>query len=227
MQSLYRHVNAASDDAGHSPDRPRTALIIVDMQRAFVADSPIAAPAGVEVAERLNRLAAACRLSGIPVIWTRHVVRPDGSNIGLLGETIPPVADGIIDDDAPTAELHGLMDVRDGDIVVDKPRFGSFYGTDLEVILRSSGIDTIILGGINTNVCVDTTAREAAVREFRVLFLSDGTANFDLPDGGLGAASAEELQRAACAVMAFGFADVVTVDEVLGRIPVAPSARLG
>jgi ureidoacrylate peracid hydrolase len=70
-------------------------------------------------------------------------------------------------------------------------------------------------------VCVDTTAREAAVREFRVLFLSDGTANFDLPDGGLGAASAQELQRAACAVMAFGFADVVTVDEVLGRIPVA------
>ena len=62
------------------------------------------------------------------------------------------------------------------------------------------------------------------MREFRVRFLSDGTANFDLPDGRLGAASAEELQRAACAVMAFGFADVVTVDEVLGRIPVAASA---
>ena len=79
-------------------------------------------------------------------------------------------------------------------------------------------------GGINTNVCVDTTAREAAVREFRVLFLSDGTANFDLPDGGLGAASAAELQRTACAVMAFGFAEVVTVDQVLGRIPVTASA---
>jgi ureidoacrylate peracid hydrolase len=92
------------------------------------------------------------------------------------------------------------------------------------VILRSSGIDTIIVGGINTNVCVDTTAREAAVREFRILFLSDGTANFDLPDGGLGPASAEELQRTACAVMAFGFADVVTVDDVLGRIPAAALA---
>ena len=103
-------------------------------------------------------------------------------------------------------------------------RFGSLHGTDLEVILRSRGIDTIILGGINTNVCVDTTAREAAVREFRVLFLRDGTANFDLPGGGLGPASAEELQRAACAVMAFGFAEVVTVDQVLSRIPAAVTA---
>ena len=108
--------------------------------------------------------------------------------------------------------------------MVDKPPFGCFHGTDLEMILRSRGIDTLILGGINTNVCVDTTAREAAVREFRVLFLRDGTANFDLPGGGLGPASAEELQRAACAIMAFGFAEVVTVDQVLSRIPAAVTA---
>lgn len=202
----------------------RAALVIVDMQNCFVADSPIAAPLGAQVAQRLNRLAAACRQAGIAVIWTRHVVRPDGSNTGLLGEMIPPVAGGIINEDAPTAALHSLMDVRPGDVIVGKPRFGSFHGTDLELILRSRGIDTIILGGINTNVCVDTTAREAAVREFRVLFLRDGTANFDLPDGGLGPASAEELQRTACAIMAFGFAEVVSVDEAFSRIPVAASA---
>ena len=205
-------------------DPGRTALLAVDMQRCFVADSPVAAPLGAQVAGRLNRLAAACRQAGIPVIWTRHVVRPDGSNTGLLGELVPPVAAGIINEDAPTAALHPLTDVRPGDIVVGKPRFGSFHGTDLEVILRSRAIDTLILGGINTNVCVDTTAREAAAREFRVLFLSDGTGNFGLPDGGLGPASAEELQRTACAVMAFGFAEVITVDQVLSRIPVAASA---
>ena len=205
-------------------DPARTALLVVDMQNCFVADSPIAAPLGAVVAGRLNQLADACRQAGIPIIWTRHVVRPDGSNIGLLGEVIPPVAAGIINDDAPTAALHPLMDVRPGDVVVGKPRFGSFHGTDLEVILRSRGVDTVILGGINTNVCVDTTAREAAAREFRVLFLADGTANFDLPDGGLGPASAEELQRSACAVMAFGFAEVARVDQVLNRIPVAAPA---
>jgi len=205
-------------------DPGRIALLIVDMQSCFVADSPVAAPAGAQVAGRLNRLASACRGAGIPVLWTRHVVRPDGSNTGLLGQLVPPVAAGVINDDAPTAALHPLMDVRPGDVMVDKPRFGSFHGTDLEVILRSRGIDTLILGGINTNVCVDTTAREAAAREFQVLFLSDGTTNFDLPDGGLGPASADELQRATCAVMAFGFAEVVTVHEMLSRIPVAAAA---
>ena len=185
-----QHIDQDPTTAGRSDvavDPGRTVLVVVDMQNCFVADSPVSAPLGPEVATRLNRLAGACRESGITVIWTRHVVRRDGSNVGLLGEKIPAVAHGVIN-------------------------------------ARSSGIDTIIVGGINTNVCVDTTAREAAVREFRVLFLSDGTANFDLPDGGLGAASAEELQRAACAVMAFGFADVVTVDEVLDRIPVAASS---
>ena len=72
-------------------DPGRTALVIVDMQNCFVADSPIAAPLGAEVAGRLNRLAAACRQAGITVIWTRHVVRPDGSNTGLFGQVIPPV----------------------------------------------------------------------------------------------------------------------------------------
>lgn len=192
---------------------PAENLVIVDMQNCFVADSPIAAPLGTQVAQRLNRLAAACRQACIAVIWTRHVVRPDGSNTGLLGEMIPPVAGGIINEDAPTAALHSLLDVRPGDVIVGKPRFVSFYDTDLELILRSRGIDSIILGGINTNVCVDTTAREAA-----------GTANFDLPDGGLGPASAEELQRTACAIVAFGFAEVVSVDEAFSRIPVAASA---
>ena len=224
MSYMDRDSSEAAGIVEVSLDPGRTALVVVDMQNIFVADSPVAAPLGTEVAERLNGLAAACRESGIPVIWTRYVVRPDGSNVGLLGERIPAVAAGVINNDAPSAALHELMDVHSGDIVVDKPRFGAFYATDLEVILRSRGIDTIILGGINTNVCVDTTAREAAVREFRVLFLSDGTANFDLPDGGLGAASAEDLQRTACAVMAFGFADVVTVEDALGRIPTVASA---
>ena len=90
----------------------RTALVIVDMQNCFVADSPVAAPGGPQVAGRLNRLAAVCRGAGIPVVWTGHVVRPDRSNTGLLGQLVPPVAGGVINDDAPSAALHPLMDVR-------------------------------------------------------------------------------------------------------------------
>ena len=199
-------------------DPARTALLVVDLQRCFVDGSPVAAPDGPAVLRRLNQLAAYCRQRGIRVIHTRHVVRPDHSNAGLLAEVVPAVAQGVIDDGSVSAELHPELDVVPGDIIVAKPRFGAFHGTDLETILRAAGIGTLIIGGIATNMCVETTAREAAAREFRVLFLRDGTATFAMPDAGLGPASAEEIQRVTCNTIAFGFGEVLDVHDVIARI---------
>ncbi len=194
----------------------KIALVNVDMQNCFVENSPIAAPGGVEVLGRINRLIEACRANGVVIIHTAHVVRPDGSNIGVMGEIIPPVNDGVINKGAPSAALHDGLDFQDGDIVLDKPRFGSFHGTDLELILRSQGIDTIIVTGICTNVCCETTAREANVRDFHVFFLSDGTATF-----GIGDLSADDIQAATCATLGFAFAQVLTIDEMIGKIETA------
>ena len=99
------------------------------------------------------------------------------------------------------------------DILLDKPRFGAFHGTDLELILRTRGIDTLIISGVATNVCCETTAREAAVRDFRVFFLSDGTAT--APMGNL---SAEQLQNATCTTLGFLFAEVLTVDQMIAKV---------
>ena len=198
-------------------DPARTALLVVDLQRVFVDGSPVAAPDGLAVLHRLNQLAAYCRQRGIHVIHTRHVVRPDHSNAGLLAEVVPAVAQGVIDDGSVSAELHPELDIVPGDIIVAKPRFGAFHGTDLETILRAAGIDTLIIGGIATNMCVETTAREAATREFRVLFLRDGTATFAMPDA-LGPASAEEVQRVTCSTIAFGFGEVLDVHDVIARL---------
>lgn len=189
------------------------ALINVDMQNCFVENSPVAAPGGLDVMERINRLVAACRAAGVLVVHTAHVVRPDGSNIGVMGEIIPPVNDGVIDKGSPSAELHGGLDVANGDIVLDKPRFGSFHGTDLELILRARGIDTVIVSGICTNICCETTAREANVRDFRVFFLTDGTATF-----GIGDLTAEDIQAATCATLGFAFAQLATVDEMIAGL---------
>ncbi len=191
----------------------KMALVNVDMQNCFVENSPIAAPGGVEVLGRINRLIKACRANGVQVVHTAHVVRPDGSNIGVMGEIIPPVNDGIINKNAPSAALHGDLDVKDGDIELDKPRFGSFHGTDLELILRSNGIDTIIVSGIATNVCCETTAREANVRDFRVFFLSDGTATF-----GTGGLTADEIHAATCETLGSFFAQVITVDKMIAKL---------
>ena len=84
------------------------------------------------------------------------------------------------------------------------------------MILRSRVIDTIIVTGIATNVCCETTAREATVRDFRVFFLSDGTATFDIGD-----IPAADLQRATCATLGLLFAQVLSVGEMIERISAA------
>jgi nicotinamidase-related amidase len=191
----------------------RTALVNVDMQSCFVEGSPIAAPDGPLVLERINSVAAACRKAGILVIHTSAVFRADGSNIGVLAEFDPIVKTGFLNKGSAASALHKDLVVDQRDILLDKPRFGAFHSTDLELILRSRGIDTLIVTGIATNVCCETTAREAAVRDFRVLFLSDGTATFPIGD-----LSAAELQKATCATLGKVFAQILTVDEVIGKI---------
>jgi nicotinamidase-related amidase len=190
----------------------RTALVNVDMQNCFVQGYPSSAPGGLALLDRINRLAAACRDAGILVIHTSHVLRPDGSNIGVLGE-INPMVKGIITKGSESAALHKNLVVDARDILLDKPRYGAFQSTDLELILRSRGIDTVIITGIATSVCCETTAREAAARDFHVFFLSDGTATADMPG-----ASAAELHKTTLATLGFLFAQVLTMDEMIQKI---------
>jgi nicotinamidase-related amidase len=187
----------------------RAALVNVDLQTFFVEN----APDGFTILERVNRLAAICREAGILVVHTAHVLRPDGSNAGVLAELIPAIRDeGFLCEGDPSAALHPGLLVEPEDIVIKKPRFGAFHGTDLEEILRQRGIDTLIVSGISTDVCCDTTAREANSRDFRVLFLSDGTAVNDDPE------PAALQQRATLGVIDGLFGQVSTIDEVLAKI---------
>ena len=181
----------------------RTALINIDLQCGFVEG----AADGLSVVESVNALAAVCRRAGVMVIHTRHVLRPDGSNLGVLAD-IPKIREGFLNDGSPSAEFyHGLV-VEPDDILLEKPRFGAFYGTDLELILRSRGIDTIMISGISTPVCCDTTAREANARDFRVLFLRDATA--------CTGDDAERLHNATIEVLDGLFARIVCIADVVG-----------
>jgi nicotinamidase-related amidase len=191
----------------------RTALINVDMQRCFVEGSPLAAPDGLALTKRINTLAKSCRDANAMVIHTRCMVRSDGTNLGAMGSLVPPFIVQLYTEGAPSAQLHDALYVARGDIILDKPRYGAFHATDLDLILRARSIDTVVISGIATNICCDTTAREAAQRDFRVLFLSDGTATKDM-----GGVSALDLQRTTCASMAQVFGKVHTIDEVIGAL---------
>ena len=105
----------------------RTALVNVDMQNCFVHGSPLSAPGGLNVLDRINRVAAACRAAGILVIHASHVLRPDGSNTGVLGEIAPIVRQGIIMRGAESAALHQgrcvcLRHTRFANVLKRKPR---------------------------------------------------------------------------------------------------------
>lgn len=195
----------------------RMALINVDMQNCFVESSPLAAPGGRQLLDKVNRLTQACREAGVQVIHTAHVVRPDGSNVGVMGEMIDPIGKGgYLNKDRVSAALHPQLKVEANDIILDKPRYGSFHATDLELVLKSKGVDTIIVSGICTNICCETTAREAGMRDFHVFFLSDGTETFPIGD-----VSAAEIQRVTCATLGLAFAQIVTVDEMIRKLAAA------
>jgi len=201
-------------------DPAKTALVNVDIQNCFVEDSPIAAPEGLVVLDRINTLAAACRGAKVQVIHTAFALRPDGSNLGVLAETSPPAKAGMLDKGSKSAALHPRLVVHPDDLILEKPRFGAFHGTDLELILRSRGIDSIIISGIATNVCCETTAREAMVRDFRVFFVSDATAAAPMGD-----MTAAQLQQATLTTLGFLFAQVLSMNEVLAKLKLAIDKR--
>ena len=193
-----------------------TALINVDMQRCFVEGTPLASPGGLELAGRVNRLSRACREAGITVVHTRGWLLGDGSNAGSMADILPAFIRDFITEGAPTAEIHDAVVVEEGDVILDKPRYGAFTRTDLESRLRARGVDTVIVTGIATNICCETTAREASQLDFHVFFLSDGTATRDM-----NGVPADVLQRTACANVGQVFGQIATVDEMIDKIEAA------
>lgn len=198
----------------------RAALVNVDMQNAFVEGTPLSAPDGPALIPVVNRLAKACRDAGMMVIHTLHVTRRDGSNHGTMGELIEPVRAGYINEGTETAKLHPGVEVGKDDILLYKPRYGSFTGTDLDQVLRSNGVDTIIVTGICTNICCETTAREAGMKDYHVFFPSDGTETF--PAGGL---SVGEIKKATLTTLGVAFAKILTVNELIEQIAGATRKR--
>ncbi|MGB1876919.1 MAG: cysteine hydrolase family protein [Rhodospirillaceae bacterium] len=201
-------------------DPKRTALINVDLQNVFVEGFDISATDGPDVVQRLNKLSRVCRDHGMMVIHTINELRADGSNRGIASEVVTAYLQstgtnrkGGITAGTDGAKLHESLEVEPSDVLLTKPRYGSFTGTDLDLILRTNDIEAVIIGGIATNVCCDTTAREANQRDYKVFFLSDGTGNH-----GMQGLSAEEIKAATLAAVRLAFGQVLTVDEAIAKI---------
>lgn len=200
-------------------DPQKTAVIVVDMQNDFVA--PGAAMQSRQAHAMVPRLATtlkACRDLGMRVIYTTHTHRRDGCDMGLYDDLYPPIANRVsLVDGTPGVEIYPDLAPQPGEHVVKKHRYSGFFATDLDLILREWGVSTVVVCGTTTENCCHATARDAMFRNYRVVFLSDGTGTFDYPDVGCGAMTAEEVHKATLTILAFSTAHVMSCEELLSR----------
>jgi biuret amidohydrolase len=197
----------------------KTALIVVDMENDFVAPgAPMETPAGRVMIPQLRRAIEFARETGMRVIYTTHAHRADGCDMGMYDDLWPPIASraGLVDG-TPGIEIYPEVAPAIGEVVIKKHRYSGFFGTDLDIILRGSGVDTVVVTGVTTENCCAATARDAMFRDYRVAFLSDATGTFDYPDVGQGGMSADEVHRATLIVMSVSTADVMNTEEFMSR----------
>jgi biuret amidohydrolase len=195
----------------------KTVLIVVDMENDFIAPgAPLEVRAGRAMLPNLKRAIVFCRERGIRIIYTTHVHRRDGCDMGLFRDKSPLIASGaaLVDGDSGV-EIYPEIAPRADEIVIKKHRYSAFYGTDLEIVLRGLGADTVVITGVTTENCCHATARDAMFRDFKVVFLSDATATFDYSDVGQGKMSADEVHHAMLVILSVNTAHVMTTEEFL------------
>jgi ureidoacrylate peracid hydrolase len=191
-------------------DPAKTALIVIDLQVAFLDPEYFSYCANaVDILPKVHRLTRAARELGWQVVYTRHTTIDDP----VRGP--PPWQREMkqleryfagLERSSPGHALHSSLDVQPGDIVVDKTRFSAFLpiSSTLDADLRARGIDTVIITGTVTNICCESSARDAHMLNYKVFFVSDATA-----------ASSDAHHNASLEILGICFADVRRTDELL------------
>jgi len=208
-------------------DPAKTVMIVVDMQNDFVAEGAMLRSAqAAAMVPRLAETLKFCREKGIRVVYTAHVHRRDGSDMGMYDDLYPPIANrASLVDETPGVDIFPDLSPAPGEHVIKKHRYSAFFATDLDLILREWGIDTVIVSGTTTENCCHATARDAMFHNYKVVFLADCTGTFDYPDVGQGAMSAEDVHRATLTILAFSTAHVMTAEELKARVLPQRSAK--
>jgi len=204
----------------------RTAMIVVDMQNDFVAPgAPLETPAARAMVPKLAEALKLCRRAGVRVIYTAHSHRRDGCDMGLFDDIHPPIAmRNAVIDDTPGVNIYADLAPAAGEHVIKKHRYSGFFGTDLDIILREWGVDTVIISGTTTENCCHATARDAMFRNYRVVFLSDATATYDYPDRGFGPMANRDVHQATLVILAASTAHVMSVSDLRSRLASGCSA---
>lgn len=155
----------------------KSTLLVMDVQRGIIERYGDGAEAFLD---RLARVIDRARAASIPVIYVTVRFREGHPEVSPRNRSFSSLAgNGSFVEGKPASEIHPRVAPHDGDIVVTKRRVGAFTGSDLEVVLRSLDIETIVLSGIATSGVVLSTVRAAADMDYRIIVLSDCTLDSD------------------------------------------------
>jgi len=196
-------------------DPARTALVVIDMQGTFCAPgSPAEVPVSRDIVAPINGLTAELRKLGVPVIWVLHSNNRIGhkSDWELFFNTI--VADAVREKTleslaAEKQEVWSGLATSPADHTVLKNRYSALIqgSSQLERTLRGMGVDTVLIAGTKTNICCESTARDAMMLDFKVVMVEDCCA-----------ALSDDEHRAALENVIQQFGDVMTATEVVARL---------
>jgi ureidoacrylate peracid hydrolase len=206
----------------HPPVPSRdVALLVVDMQNGFchrngsfeqmTRGRGLSIDMCVDAVSPVGRLVTEARSSHVPIIFTRYVYHPGYVDGGILLEKYPEMEEiGSLAAGSWDAEIVDELAPAPGDFVIDKSRYSAFYGTRLEPVLNGLGVRSLIICGVTTNICVETTARDASQRDYRVFVVREATGELT-----------RERHENALAILQYGFGWVVSLDETLMAIRAA------
>ncbi len=165
--------------------------------------SPTFTCGGLSILPTLKRLFSAFRELKIPVIYTKHLHHPNGFDAGIIGWWWK----GMCLEGISESEVHQDIAPLPREKIVLKHRYSAFYNIDLETILRCLKIEDIVISGIMTNMCCESTARDAYYRDYSVFFLVDANGTIN-----------EEMHLASLLNIAFGFAYVTKAEEIIHQL---------
>ncbi|MGH9579407.1 MAG: cysteine hydrolase family protein [Terriglobales bacterium] len=208
---------AGSNNNFFTVDPRRSALLIIDMQNAFVAKgAPFETPDARAMIPRLERLIGFARTHRMPIVWTQSDHRPPFGGL-MLRKFAAIGEDRVLWRGEPSFEMYADMpQPREGthEFLIVKHKFDAFFETDLDAILRYHGVDTVIITGTATNVCCESTARAAFMRDYKVAFLRDANATFD-----------PAMHEATLKNIEMFFGRVLSTDELLAEMEESPGGE--
>lgn len=196
---------------------PRTtALLVIDMQNAFMMDG-VAHSLSIEaraIVPNVNRIAAALRSTGGVVAWIQNVDTEEShTSWSIYRKLLTPERrerrTEAMREGSVGHELWAELDVRPSDLLLKKERFSAFIqgSSGLEQQLRARGIDTVVVTGTDTGVCCESTARDAMMRNFQTIMVSDANAS-----------RTDDEHNAALSAFYRNFGDVMSTDELIGYL---------